>query len=192
MVIKTELCIYSEWKIYPGKGQRYVAKDGRVSLFLTKKARVLGLKYPINPSQQIIYLIIRIGKSKPRRSPGPLPGESSQARTNKATEETRERRESSRSKEPSKASPLTPSTESRTLSPKIRKLLHKRQSSKSRKERKTCLIRKEPIKKLSTKAKLKCRKRLSRKLFPRKLLLRKLVASDNECTNESISIDTNI
>jgi large subunit ribosomal protein L24e len=44
MVIKTELCIYSEWKIYPGRGQKFVAKDGRSSLFLSKKSRVLGLK----------------------------------------------------------------------------------------------------------------------------------------------------
>ena len=45
MVIKTELCSYSEWKIYPGHGQRFVAKDGRSSLYLSRKARVLGLKY---------------------------------------------------------------------------------------------------------------------------------------------------
>lgn len=38
MVIKTELCSYTEYKAYPGCGQRFVAKDGRVSFFLTKKA----------------------------------------------------------------------------------------------------------------------------------------------------------
>jgi large subunit ribosomal protein L24e len=43
MVIKTELCHYSEWKIYPGRGQRFIAKDGKSSLFLSRKARVLGL-----------------------------------------------------------------------------------------------------------------------------------------------------
>ena len=44
MVIKTEPCTFSEFKIYPGKGQRYVAKDGRTSYFITKKARQLALK----------------------------------------------------------------------------------------------------------------------------------------------------
>lgn len=43
MVIKTELCLYSEWKIWPGRGQKHIAVDGRSSLFSTKKARVLGL-----------------------------------------------------------------------------------------------------------------------------------------------------
>ena len=44
MVIKTEPCTFSEFKIYPGRGQRYVAKDGRTSYFITKKARQLALK----------------------------------------------------------------------------------------------------------------------------------------------------
>ena len=37
MVIKTETCSFSEYRIYPGRGQKYVAKDGRTFLFLTKK-----------------------------------------------------------------------------------------------------------------------------------------------------------
>eukprot|EP00919_Chromeraceae_sp_WS-2016_P020926 GHVR01049638.1.p1 GENE.GHVR01049638.1~~GHVR01049638.1.p1 ORF type:complete len:163 (+),score=28.77 GHVR01049638.1:464-952(+) len=41
MVIKTETCVYTECKIYPGKGVRYVAKDGKVSLFGIPKARRL-------------------------------------------------------------------------------------------------------------------------------------------------------
>lgn len=44
MVIKTEPCTFCEFKIYPGKGQRYVAKDGKTSYFITKKARQLALK----------------------------------------------------------------------------------------------------------------------------------------------------
>ena len=44
MVIKTEPYTFSEFKIYPGKGQRFVAKDGRTSYFITKKARQLALK----------------------------------------------------------------------------------------------------------------------------------------------------
>merc|ERR1719482_1678990 len=38
MVIKTDLCAYTEYKIYPGRGQKFVAKDGKVSLFLSAKA----------------------------------------------------------------------------------------------------------------------------------------------------------
>jgi len=34
MVIKTELCSFSEYRIYPGHGRRYVAKDGRLHIFL--------------------------------------------------------------------------------------------------------------------------------------------------------------
>ena len=45
MVIKTELCSFSEWKIYPGKGVRYVAKDGRPFLYLSKRTRNFGLRY---------------------------------------------------------------------------------------------------------------------------------------------------
>jgi len=45
MVVKTELCSFSEWKIYPGKGIRFVAKDGRPFLFLSKRTRSFGLRY---------------------------------------------------------------------------------------------------------------------------------------------------
>ena len=34
MVVKTELCTFSEWRIYPGHGRRFVAKDGRLHIFL--------------------------------------------------------------------------------------------------------------------------------------------------------------
>lgn len=44
MVIKTELCLYSEWKIYPGHGQKFIARDGKSSLYMTRRARVLGLR----------------------------------------------------------------------------------------------------------------------------------------------------
>ena len=37
MVIKTESCSFSEYRIYPGRGQKFVAKDGRSYLFLSKK-----------------------------------------------------------------------------------------------------------------------------------------------------------
>ncbi len=45
MVVKTELCTFSEWKIYPGKGIRYVAKDGRPFLYLSKRTRNFSIRY---------------------------------------------------------------------------------------------------------------------------------------------------
>jgi large subunit ribosomal protein L24e len=45
MVIKTELCAYSQWKIYPGHGQRFVDKDGKSSLFLYKRSRIFALRF---------------------------------------------------------------------------------------------------------------------------------------------------
>merc|ERR1719456_1459727 len=38
MVVKTELCMFTEYKIYPGRGIKYCAKDGKVSLFINHKA----------------------------------------------------------------------------------------------------------------------------------------------------------
>eukprot|EP00746_Dinoflagellata_sp_MGD_P163254 gnl/MRDRNA2_/MRDRNA2_91197_c0_seq1.p2 gnl/MRDRNA2_/MRDRNA2_91197_c0~~gnl/MRDRNA2_/MRDRNA2_91197_c0_seq1.p2 ORF type:complete len:159 (-),score=66.43 gnl/MRDRNA2_/MRDRNA2_91197_c0_seq1:46-522(-) len=37
MVIKTEQCAYTEYKIFPGRGKKFVAKDGKISLFLNSK-----------------------------------------------------------------------------------------------------------------------------------------------------------
>lgn len=39
MVTKTEICSYTENKIYPGKGRRLVAKDGKLYFFISHKAR---------------------------------------------------------------------------------------------------------------------------------------------------------
>lgn len=44
MVIKTDICSFSEWRVYPGQGSRYVSKDGKSHLFMTKKARSYGLR----------------------------------------------------------------------------------------------------------------------------------------------------
>ena len=44
MVIRTDICTYSELRIYPGRGQRFIAKDGRGFLYLSKKCRVLSLR----------------------------------------------------------------------------------------------------------------------------------------------------
>jgi ribosomal protein L24E len=65
MVIKTELCAFSEWKIYPGRGIRYVAKDGRPFLFLSKRTRDFSLR----------YFPPHIENSKPKDSDGPPLGD---------------------------------------------------------------------------------------------------------------------
>merc|ERR1712137_136566 len=41
MVIKTDPCAFSEIKIYPGRGSRFAAKDGKVHFFITSKTRTL-------------------------------------------------------------------------------------------------------------------------------------------------------
>ena len=38
MVVKTDTCSYTEYKIYPGHGQRFIARDGKSSLFISSKA----------------------------------------------------------------------------------------------------------------------------------------------------------
>lgn len=43
MVVKTEVCSFSELKIYPGKGTRYMSKDCKLPIFISKKSRVLSL-----------------------------------------------------------------------------------------------------------------------------------------------------
>jgi large subunit ribosomal protein L24e len=44
MVVKTEVCEFTEFRIYPGKGHKFVSKDGKTHLFITKKARHLFLR----------------------------------------------------------------------------------------------------------------------------------------------------
>lgn len=41
MVIKTELCEFTEYRVYPGKGQRFVSKDGKVHFFISHKVASL-------------------------------------------------------------------------------------------------------------------------------------------------------
>ena len=41
MVLKTEICAFSENKIYPGKGTRYMTKDGRLFSLVHSKALAL-------------------------------------------------------------------------------------------------------------------------------------------------------
>ncbi len=37
MVTKTDTCSFSEYKIYPGRGRRFAAKDGKVYYFFSSK-----------------------------------------------------------------------------------------------------------------------------------------------------------
>ena len=37
MVVKTEPCSFSEYRIYPGRGKKFVAKDGRIFTFISTK-----------------------------------------------------------------------------------------------------------------------------------------------------------
>lgn len=39
MVVKTEVCNFSELKIYPGKGIRMITKDGKLVNFVNRKAK---------------------------------------------------------------------------------------------------------------------------------------------------------
>merc|ERR1712109_34092 len=41
MVTKTQKCSYTEYKIVPGRGSRFVSKDGRLHYFISTKARSL-------------------------------------------------------------------------------------------------------------------------------------------------------
>ena len=38
MVTKTETCVWTEFRMYPGCGKKFVAKDGKSYFFITKKA----------------------------------------------------------------------------------------------------------------------------------------------------------
>ena len=44
MVTKTQKCSYTDYKIVPGRGSRYVGRDGRVHYFISTKARSLFLQ----------------------------------------------------------------------------------------------------------------------------------------------------
>jgi len=114
MVVKTELCSFSEWKIYPGKGIRFVAKDGRPFLFLSKRTRSFGLR----------FIFIYLENLKPKDWDGPLLGEDSIKKLNKLKLERLKEREmiSKSRKELSRVLLLIPSINWRMLKQKIRKL----------------------------------------------------------------------
>jgi ribosomal protein L24E len=111
MVIKTELCAFSEWKIYPGRGIRYVAKDGRPFLYLSKRTRDFGLRYA--PPY--------VESSRPRDSDGPPHGGDSTRNSNSPTRARTRSRRSSESREPSKESPLMILKKSKPQDPRTRR-----------------------------------------------------------------------
>merc|ERR1712014_3590 len=39
MVVKTDVCHYSELKIYPGHGTKIITREGKIHIYLHKKAR---------------------------------------------------------------------------------------------------------------------------------------------------------
>ena len=43
MVVRTEVCLFSEFRIYPGRGHKFVSKDGKTNTFISKKSRKLFL-----------------------------------------------------------------------------------------------------------------------------------------------------
>lgn len=95
MVIKTDLCAFSEWKIYPGKGIRYIARDGRPFLYLSKRTKDFGLR----------YIPFELENSRPKDLDGPLPGEDSIRRLSNQTKANSREIKSSEKREPSKVSP---------------------------------------------------------------------------------------
>lgn len=41
MVVKTEICNFTEYKIYPGHGQKFIGKDSKLVWFISRKAEQL-------------------------------------------------------------------------------------------------------------------------------------------------------
>mmetsp|Transcript_32620 Transcript_32620/g.53019 ORF Transcript_32620/g.53019 Transcript_32620/m.53019 type:complete len:154 (-) Transcript_32620:257-718(-) len=44
MVVKTDLCFFTECKVFPGHGIRFVRKDGKILTFLNRKAFSLHMQ----------------------------------------------------------------------------------------------------------------------------------------------------
>merc|ERR1712007_49813 len=44
MVVKTEVCHYCELKIYPGHGTKIITREGKIHIYLHKKARHQAIK----------------------------------------------------------------------------------------------------------------------------------------------------
>lgn len=141
MVIKTDICSFSEWKIYPGKGVRYVAKDGRPFLYLSKRARMFGLRYA---------LLIILVNSKLKDLDGQPHGEDFIRKSSNPTLANLRRRRQSDSKEPSKVSLLIPSRRWKPPDLKIKRHWLSKLSEKSKIERRPKSPRSKPKEKLPT------------------------------------------
>ncbi|GFE52996.1 60S ribosomal [Babesia ovis] len=48
--IKTELCSFSDYRVYPGRGQKFVARDGKVYFFISSKSASLH-KQRVKPAK---------------------------------------------------------------------------------------------------------------------------------------------
>lgn len=165
MVIKTELCAFSEWKIYPGRGIRFVARDGRPFLFLSKRTKDFSLRYTKNNAENL----------RPKDSDGLPPGEDSTRNSSKLTSAKTKRRKSSESRELLKESLSMTSRRSRVLVLRTRRPSLKKPFARSSKEREPLLPRRVPqprpllkIRMFSKKLKTRLPKKPKRKLSPRR------------------------
>merc|ERR1719277_228540 len=41
MVVKTELCVFTDYRIYPGRGRKFAARDGKTFMFISHKTQSL-------------------------------------------------------------------------------------------------------------------------------------------------------
>merc|ERR1711998_323972 len=84
MVVKTELCNYSGFKIYPGHGTKFVRMDQKMFTFITGKAMACQLMKRRNLTTKWTVQYRRINKK------GTLEEEKSKRRSKKAVVRTRE------------------------------------------------------------------------------------------------------
>merc|ERR1711918_106411 len=84
MVVKTELCNYSGFKIYPGYGIKFVRSDQKMFTFITGKSMACQLMKRRNLTTKWTVQYRRINKK------GTLEEEKSKRRSKKATVRTRE------------------------------------------------------------------------------------------------------
>ncbi|XP_026191973.1 60S ribosomal protein L24 [Cyclospora cayetanensis] len=63
--IKTELCSFSEYRIYPGRGQKFVARDGKVHTYIHSKQARLG-RHKMKPAKLRWTLAWRRANKKSR------------------------------------------------------------------------------------------------------------------------------
>merc|ERR1711939_511744 len=84
MVVKTELCNYSGFKIYPGHGKRFIRMDQKMLTFITGKAMSCQLMKRRNLTTKWTVQYRRINKK------GTMEEEKRQRRAKKAVVRTRE------------------------------------------------------------------------------------------------------